>query len=528
MADEKQSIQIRYYLSLALKHRWFIVLPFIISMVIGIYLAFTLPKIYSAQTLILVEPQTVPTNYVQSIVSSDIESRINTISQQIMSRTNIEKIMSEYHLLEGPQYEKMYQEDKLDQIRRQISVDVTQSKNARDKGADSFLVSFQGPDPQKVMNVANALASYFIDENLKVREEQATGTSDFLENEKAAMLKRLEEVEKALQAYRTEHMGELPEQLTSNLSILSRLQDQLNRLEERLSNAKNRMAVLREQAIATQAQGGTANSGPAETSNLEQLKSQLMVIQAKYTELHPDVVKTKKLIADLEDNLSKQAGQSNETPGLSSQTKRNVYPLSKQNQEGELEIRSIMTDIAGITNEIKLYEQRVETTPKREQELMSLTRDYNNMLESYKSLSNRKIEAEISVNMEKKQKGEQFRIIDSAKLPERPISPNMKRLFLLFVALGIGSGCGIVFLMDIMNTSFKNKEEVESYTNLPVLATVPVLVKPRIEKLRKISNGFCLVSALFSFGLFAVFAFITVQGIERSVEMATKMINIVR
>ena len=157
-------------------------------MIIGIYLAFTLPKIYSSQTLILVEPQRVPASYVQSIVSTNIESRINTISQQIMSRTNIEKIINEYKLLDDPKYEKMYQEDKLEMIRKQITVSVT-----RAGGADAFTVSFQGKDPQKVMNVANALASYFIDENLKVREAQAIGTSDFLENEKAGMLKRLEE-----------------------------------------------------------------------------------------------------------------------------------------------------------------------------------------------------------------------------------------------------------------------------------------------------------------------------------------------
>ena len=401
-------------------------------------MAFTLPKVYSSQTLILVEPQRVPTTYVQSIVSTDIESRISTISQQIMSRTNIEKIINEYKLFDDPKYDNMYQEDKLEIVRKQITVSVT-----RARGADAFSVSFQGKDPQKVMNVANALASYFIDENLKVREAQAIGTSDFLENEKNTMLKRLEEVEKSLQTYRTTHMGELPEQLESNLSILDRLQEQLNQRGERLSNAQYRLALLRNQNISTSSTSGVTGPGAGETSDLEQLRNQLQILQAKYTDRHPDVVKTKKLIADIENSLKHQDAQGNATSsdeGISSE--QNLYRYSREYQELDLEIKNLTKEIADIEKEIKIYQARIEITPKREQELMSLTRDYNNILESYNSILNRKLEAEIAVNMEKKQKGEQFRIIDPAKLPQKPVSPNMKKLFLLFLAAGFGSGGG--------------------------------------------------------------------------------------
>ena len=520
MASANQNIQIEHYISLALKHRWFIIIPFCISMLVGICMAFTLPKIYSSQTLILVEPQRVPTNYVQSIVSTDIESRISTISQQIMSRTNIEKIINEYNLFDDPKYDNMYSEDKLEVVRKQITVSVT-----RARGADAFSVAFQGKDPQKVMNVANALASYFIDENLKVREAQAIGTSDFLENERNAMLKRLEEVEKALQDYRTQHMGELPEQLESNLSILGRLQEQLNQREERLSNAQYRLTLLRDQNVSTSTSGG-ATAGPGETSDLEQLRNQLKILQAKYTDKHPDVVKTKKLIADIENDLKNQVGQHSNDPNADAQ--QNFYRHSREYQELDLEIKNLTSEIKDLEREIKLYQQRVEVTPKREQELMSLTRDYNNILETYNSILNRKLEAEIAVNMEKKQKGEQFRIIDPAKLPEKPVSPNMKKLFLLFLAAGLGSGGGIIFLMDFMDTKFKSKDEVESFTELPVLATVPVVSQPKTKRLKAIGNAFCLVSVLFSIGLFGVFGIITVKGIDQSIELAGKIINIVR
>ena len=523
MAAGNQNIQIDHYINLALKHRWFIIIPFCISMVIGIYMAFTLPKVYSSQTLILVEPQRVPTNYVQSIVSTDIESRISTISQQIMSRTNIEKIINEYKLFDDPKYDNMYQEDKLEIVRKQITVSVT-----RARGADAFSVAFQGKDPQKVMNVANALASYFIDENLKVREAQAIGTSDFLENEKNTMLKRLEEVEKSLQTYRTTHMGELPEQLASNLSILNRLQEQLNQRGERLSNAQYRLALLRNQNISTSSTSGVTGPGAGETSDLEQLRNQLQILQAKYTDRHPDVVKTKKLIADIENSLKHQGAQDNGTSDEDASSEQYSYRYSREYQELDLEIKNLTKEISDIEKEIKIYQARIEITPKREQELMSLTRDYNNILESYNSILNRKLEAEIAVNMEKKQKGEQFRIIDPAKMPEKPISPNMKKLFLLFLAAGLGSGGGIIFLIDFMDTKFKSKDEVETFTGLPVLATVPVVIQPKMKKIRAISNAFCTVSVIFSFGLFAIFGIITIKGIDQSIELAGKIISIVR
>jgi polysaccharide chain length determinant protein (PEP-CTERM system associated) len=511
MSPQKQTIQTSYYLNLALKYRWFIILPFCFSMLAGIYLALTLPKTYSAETMILVEPQRVPTNYVQSIVSTDIESRISTISQQIMSRTNIEKIIKEFNLFDGDDYENMYEEDKLELMRKRIGVKVT-----RARGADAFTVSFTGKDPQKVMQVANALATYFIDENLKVREAQATGTSDFLENEKSTMLKRLEELEKILQNYRTQYMGELPEQLDSNLNILGRLQEQLNQKEERLSDLRYRLTQSRNQTAFSASD--TTNNASGETADLEQLKAQLTMLQAKYTGNHPDVVKTKSLIAHIEDKIKNQGLSGNENSGSNSN-----YSQSIQNQGLELEIRNLSSQINDIYKQIQSYQARVEVTPKREQELMSLTRDYNNILSSYNSLLNRKLEAEIAVNMEKKQKGEQFRIIDSAKLPEKPTSPDLKKLFVIFMFIGVGSGFGIIFVIDFLDTSFKSKEEVESFTSIPVLTMVPKIFQPETEKWHAIRNAFSLVSVFVSFGLFVIFAIITFKGVDQSMELASKI-----
>ena len=200
MPEKTETIKIHHYLGLVFKHRWLLIIPFCIAMAAGMYLAIKLPKIYEASTLILIMPQRVPSNFVQSIVTNDIDSRINTISQQILSRSNLKKIIEEFDLFSDPKYSGMFIEDKFADLRERINVEVNRAD--RRKEADAFSISFKGPEPEIVMAVTNRLAGSFIDENLKVREAQAVGTSDFLADELITKRKRLEEVEQKLREYR--------------------------------------------------------------------------------------------------------------------------------------------------------------------------------------------------------------------------------------------------------------------------------------------------------------------------------------
>ena len=531
MPNSLKEFKFDYYIELILRYRWYLLVPFCISMIIGIFLVFYLPRIYNAETLILVEPQKVSSSYVQSLVASDIDSRISTISQQIMSRTNIEKIISEFRLYDKPENENMYMEDKIDNVRKQISVKVT---NARE-GADAFSISFQGEEPRKVTNVANALATYFIDENLKVREAQAIGTSDFLENERGVMLKRLEEVEKALKDYRTEHMGELPEQLNSNLSLLDRLQTEMSEKQKRLTDAKIRLieleTLLKDPSSSIPRPNSMSqsnfpdNTDPNYNLSLEQLEKQLSGLLTNYTANHPDVMKLKHLIAKKKADLN--AKQNDEySKELEGTTKIEYLDESSRKQLADIrkEIRLLEQDITQLHKQINVYQYRIESTPKREQELMSLNRDYANILASYNSLLNRKLEAEIAVNMEKKQKGEQFRIIDLAKLPEKPISPNPKKLFIIVLFSGLGIGCGLTFLRDYLDTSFRSKDDITSFLNIPILASIPLIVQPQVQKRQNVHNILSIFSIMMSISLFASFAAINFIGADKTIELFAKII----
>ena len=306
METNYKLISVNDIIAIVLRRRWFIIIPFFLAILFGVALAVTLPKIYQAETLILVEPQRVPSSYVQSLVSSDIETRINTISQQIMSRTSLEKIINDFGLFNSPEDRKLFIEDKLEIMRKKISVHVTRAR----AGTNAFSITFKDKNPDKVANVVNALATYFIDENLKVREAQAVGTSDFLEDELSTMRDRLEYLEERLKSFREKNMGELPEQLETNLRMLDRLQTQLTEQQTLLREAKSRLAALtrqqdqgQESVVIYPTTGGAVVTQDGQS--LADLRRQLNSYRGRYTEEHPDVVRVKKLIEEMERKQAK-------------------------------------------------------------------------------------------------------------------------------------------------------------------------------------------------------------------------------
>jgi polysaccharide chain length determinant protein (PEP-CTERM system associated) len=538
MNEREEAFQIDYYLELAIKRRWLIIIPFCLAMIVGIFLAVSLPRIYESSTLILVRPQRVPEKYVSSIVDSDIESRINTISQQILSRTNLENIIKQFNLFSDPGQEDMFMEDKIASLRNRIQITVERSRNRRNQSADAFSISFTGKDPELVMRVTNGLASFFIDENLKVREAQAVSTSDFLDDELEAKRTRLESLEQQLKDYRTNYMGELPEQLETNLRVLDRLQMQLNQKGESLNDARAGLMALENQIEGNRkflAESGRASSADGESLNLSELRARLQALRATYTDQHPDVVRLKAKIEDLEaayksGELSKSENFQSPVSGDPTLTmvSQTLDDQMRQRLELKMEVRNLEAEIRKINGQIKYYQERVERIPRREQELMSLQRDYDNMQESYKSLLNRKLEAEIAVNMEKKQKGEQFSIIDPGRLPEKPISPNMRKLFLLVLAAALGTGGGLIFLLDFFDTSLRKPENFEPALGIPVLATVPRIFQPKDVRRRRFNHVMTIVSLVAAMCLLAGFAVLVFNGVESTMEIVRPYVAFIK
>jgi polysaccharide chain length determinant protein (PEP-CTERM system associated) len=518
----KRQINLEYIVNLIWKKRFLVLIPLTVSLASGLLLSFLMPKIYEARTMILVEPQRVPGEYVRAIVPQDIRSRIGTITQQILSRSNLEKVIENFQLFPDQRPQQAFMEDKLETLRDQISVRVSRAHG----GAEAFSISYRGDVPETVMQVANTLTTLFIESNLQVREEQAQGTSSFLDDELENMRTKLARIESELQNYRQRHMGELPEQLDSNLKMLETFRIQLEERKERLRNERNRIMTADneiEQLKANAEKGrkeaplGTSKEAENPDGNkLDQLKDELKSLQSAYTDKHPNVIRLKKKIEALEKEPPEKTGSPGEKSGtlaLPAESSISKILAERQRQRTMIisSVNSLQEDINKIDRQIKDYQQRIERTPKREEEMLGLKRDYQNIQETYKSLLSRKLEADMAVNMERKKKGEQFQVLDYAKLPEKPISPNLKKIFLLTLVVGISMGIGLTIVLDAMDETVRSVTDMESL-GLPMIAAIPECITPKIARRTSRRNIATVCSITTVFALTGVFAYVAMLG----------------
>ncbi len=519
-----ENFDLSKYINIALRRKYWIIISFLLVLLAGLTYLLKAPKIYESKTLILVQEQKVPQEFVRSIVSSDAEDRLRTITQQVTSRTNLEKIISENKLYN--EETEMLLEEKVALLSKNVNIDVARGGRG---GGSAFSISFQGKEPRKVMQVTNDLAYNFIDANIKIRETQAMGTSEFLADELKDVRQRLQEKEELLKDYKEKHRGGLPEQLQTNLSILGRLQAQLEQLNSNLRDAENRKLIL-QQGISSNISGEPGVSGSAFSSpltELERLKNELEALSSKYTEKHPDIISLKKRIAALE--ASGEAVQETEPDqGTNEQINEPVtvnQALRLQLKNIDLEIAGIREEINEVNKKINYYDRMVAETPKREQELLSLNRDYASLNEQYQSMLDRQWDAEISVSMERKQKGEQFKVIDPAQIPLKPIKPDAKKIMLMTLALGLGLGCGIAYLLELMDTSYKTPDEAGNDLNIPVLASIPLLVTEyelRSKKRKEIFKG---ISIALGFFIAASGIVIAAKGFDKTLEFVKGLIG---
>jgi capsular polysaccharide biosynthesis protein len=270
------------------------------------------------------------------------------------------------------------------------------------------------------------------------------------------------------------------------------------------------------------AQGG--GPAPAVGGSLEEMRAQLESLQRRYTDNHPDIQRLKKNIAEME---AEQNAKAADGEASSSQNATAYLPpqLRVQILEAQREIESTQGQITSLQAQIANYQKRVETTPKREQELLSLRRDYQNIQASYDSLLSRKLEADIAVNMERKQKGEQFHIVDSAKEPHKPVAPDMKKLFLFTVIAGLGLGAGLVLLMDKAKPTYHQADEVENTYKLPVLTSIPTLHQPKQILLRKVEAALSIAFSMATLAGLAVFAIVCMKGGAPAMDIFRQLIS---
>jgi polysaccharide chain length determinant protein (PEP-CTERM system associated) len=453
---------------------WFLV-PLVLGLLGAIGALQVLPRTYRAATQVLVEAQKVPADYVKPTTTTSIEDRLHTMEPQIKRRDNMERIIREMDLY--PELQGRVPIDGLiDRLREDLTVRLQ---------GDTFFIYFVGREPVKVARTANRVAELFIENNLKQRANQAQGTSSFLEREMEQTKTKLELQEARIAEFKRLNMGELPEQRDTNLHAVEQLQSKLQINMDALDRAETRRLLLQRQiaelGYPLDSRPAAAAKAPAGPTRLEQARLDLAELRARYTDRHPDVIRAQAEVAHLE-ALERQKPAEPAAPADDEPAPRpRLDPVTKAELASvDLEIRSLKAERERILSDTAGVQARLENVPRVEQELLSLTRDYDNIKRSYESLLDKRLNAKLYENLEKSQQGEQFTILERALPPTAPYGPN--KLLVLALGLGLGGFCGLLLAMlrDRTDPTYADAASLQqAFPGVPLLATIPAFPSAR-------------------------------------------------
>jgi polysaccharide chain length determinant protein (PEP-CTERM system associated) len=493
-------------LAILWQRKWLLIIPTVLAAAGTIAYTRTLPNRYKSETVIMVQPPRVRPDLVKSSVNSSPADRIQTITQQILSRTRLEAIIIDLNLYPGERRTGLM-EDVVERMRRDVSVNVVRG--------DAFRVGYQSVSPITAMKVTERLGRLFIDENLRDREMLAEGTSQFLSSQLDDARRRLIEQEKKLEVYRRTHSGELPSQQQSNLTAISNLQLQLQALLDSISRDRDRLQVIQRDMADLTSPEATAEDAVIDASGVVQggttaqklvaARTSLSQLQLRLKPEHPDIARMKRVIRDLEQRADAEAAAGPASPDASKP--RTKAEIARRNRMRELQedAEATRTDIARKEEEEKrlrqlasTYQARADAAPTRETELIELTRDYETVQKLYTSLLAKSEESKLAVNLETRQIGEQFRILDPARVPERPFSPNRVQANGAGSVAGLALGLVCILLLEWRDTSLKTDDDVKAALGLPVLALVPLMrtsADDRRTRRRRVAIGLAGVTA---------------------------------
>jgi succinoglycan biosynthesis transport protein ExoP len=470
---EQAIAQGRAYWRLVLKYKWHIsVGTLALSLLFTMILA-KLPDLYQATTTILVNPQQVPEKYVSPAVSSDPYSRLNTITQQVLSRTRLQEIIDKLNLY-AEHRKSISPEEVIEEMRDDITVHVKQGSGLE---LSTFTLTYQGKKPALVAQVANELATTFIRWNISSRELQVTGTQDFLASELEAAKQNLQRQEDKLMQYKMRHLGETPDQTVSNFQALAGLRsaseantDAMNRLDEQ------RILLT---PLAEPTRGGGPNVNPTERGRLQlekhQLETMRQQLRERYFERYPDVVRAtrrlEELSAELESLPADAVDQVSNARGDESAASVRLELIDREMKRRQNEQDQIQSKIAA-------YQRKVDAAPLREQQLVELTRNYDISKQHYQVLLDGTFNIGMAADLEQKQKAERFTVLDLAQVPQRPVKPRRKQLILLSGLAAFGLSIFGVVAKDTLSAAVKTEMQLKSL--LPAGVRIIGLI-PRIE-----------------------------------------------
>jgi polysaccharide chain length determinant protein (PEP-CTERM system associated) len=472
-----------------LRRRWVLIAGLALSGPLLAYgVACLLPAKFKSQTLVLIEQPTVSSKIVESLDTTDVNQRLASMQQQILSRSRLEPIIRQFNLY--PQDVNRKSMDEL-VLRLQKAIEVTAilpMAETRASQLPGFNITVTLDKALTAQGVCAAVTSMFIEQNLRLRQEHSEVTTQFLAQELATAKASLDEQDAKLAAFKSHHIGELPDDEKTNLNLLTGLTSQLDASTQALVRAQQDKTFT-ESLLSQQVAAWQASQSGHDPDTLEKqliaLQAHLAALQSSYTDDYPDVIRAKNDIAILQKKIADSEGQ-NKAPGTSKGAKPSVEPaqiqqLRAQDHNDDLMIAAKAKEEEQIRKQINLYQERIQSSPAVEEQYKELTRGYQTALDSYNELQKKRDDSAMATNLERKQEGEQFRVLDPANLPDKPSFPNRPLFALGGLLGGLGLGIGIAYLLEMQDSSFKTERDVEFALHLPVLAMVPA-IEPLLAK----------------------------------------------
>ncbi len=473
--------------------------PLFLGWIVVWGISWVLPSRYKSSTLILVEQPTMPQHYVAPNINDDLQARLQSMTEQILSRTRLLLIIQKLRLYGGAQ-KGLTDDQKIANMRKDIGVQLVRDPQRQD--ISSFTISYSASDPHLAQQVTAELTGLFISENLKVRQEESAGTTDFLQQQLEGARETLSEQEAKVREFEGQHEGALPTQEASNLQILAGLQSQLQSEEDALNTAKQQRVYLQallEQERTVQSHvrpaGAEGVSATAPTdlasidAHLDKLKTQLADLSSRYTDQYPDVQNVRNQIARLEvvrDNFieaakakSKEAKQPSDNSGAADPTLTGpAMQTQSQLQANQLEIGNRESAIDNLKARINDYQGRLNAEPATEQQLAELSRGYDQSKANYDDLLKKEDESAMATSMEQMQEGERFTMLDPPSLPSKPDFPNRLKFCGIGLAVGLALGLIVAGGFEFMDDRLHTEKEIKSLLPIAVISEIPEIVSP--------------------------------------------------
>ncbi len=503
LQETSESIELSDIKGIIRRNRWHFLVLFFAGWFVVWAFSWVLPSIYRSGTLILVEQPAVPEKYVVSNIDSDIQRQLDSITQQILSRTRLLTIVDHLNLY-AQDRKRMSEEMLVEKMQKDIEIELVRGD---DRKLSAFNIYYSSRDPRTAQSATSELANLFISENLEQRQERSENTTKFLEGQLNQARQKLAEQEARVREFKDKHIGELPSQTAANLQILGGLQTELQAQQDALSRAKQQNTYL-ESLLSQYRSLGPSSARPGEVvpgglpaidQELDRLKAQLTDLSSHYTDRHPDVRKTKEQIAKTERMREKLLAdmRSNSTAASPGEPKSPaMLEMESQLKANRAEIANHEASIRDLQGKVAQYQSRLNMAPVMEQQFADITRDYDQSKADYDALLAKKNQSEMATNLEKTQQGEHFRMLDPPNLPAKPYKPKRLQLCGVGLLVGLIFGATASFAREKLSGKLFTEREIKKLVPYAVMAEIPTIETPHERAARQKENWIVVFASL--------------------------------